>query len=105
MKLFRYDLISDMILFGSIFKFQELSIMLVSVLINFGVKNQVPQVSFKVVVGDLISFLTLGSDMILFLSDLFGSDMILFGSVFKFQELSVMLLAALINFGVKNQVL
>ena len=42
---------------------------------------------------------TLGSDMILF-----GSDMILFGSSFKFQELSVMLVAALINFGVKNQV-
>ena len=26
--------------------------MLVVVLINFGVKNQVPQVSFKIVVGD-----------------------------------------------------
>ena len=29
--------------------------MLVVVLINFGVKNQVPKVSFKVVVGDLMS--------------------------------------------------
>ena len=29
--------------------------MLVSILINFGVKNQVPQVSFKIVVGDLMS--------------------------------------------------
>ena len=44
-------------------------------------------------------FHTLGSDM-----NLFQSDMILFGSGFKFQELSVMLVAVLINFGVKNQV-
>ena len=29
--------------------------MLVVVLINFGVKNQVPQVSFKIFVGDLMS--------------------------------------------------
>ena len=29
--------------------------MLLLVLINFGVKNQVPQVSFKIVVGDLMS--------------------------------------------------
>ena len=29
--------------------------MLVVSLINFGVKNQVPQVSFKIVVGDLMS--------------------------------------------------
>ena len=46
---------SDMTLFGSIFKFQEPSIMLVDVLINFCVKNQVPQVSFKIVDGDLMS--------------------------------------------------
>ena len=46
---------SDMILFGSSFKFQELSIMLVFVLNNFDVKNQVPQVSFKIVVRDLMS--------------------------------------------------
>ena len=45
---------SDMILFGSIFKFQEPSIMLVASLINFGVTNQVPQVFFKFVVGDLM---------------------------------------------------
>ena len=45
-----------MTLFGLIFKFQEPPIMLVAVLINFGVKNQVPQVSFKIVVGDLMSF-------------------------------------------------
>ena len=42
---------SYMTSFGSIFKFQELSVMLVVVLINFGVKIQVPQISFKIVVG------------------------------------------------------
>ena len=42
----------DMTLFGLNFKFQESPIMFVVVLINFGVKNQVPQVSFKIVVGD-----------------------------------------------------
>ena len=45
---------SDMILFYSNFKFQEPSVMLVAVLINFGVKNQVPQVFFKLVVGDFM---------------------------------------------------
>ena len=58
MKLFGYDMIlfgSDMTLFRSFFKFQDLSLMLtVASLINFGVKNQVPQVSFKLVVGDLM---------------------------------------------------
>ena len=32
--------------------------MLVDVLINFGVKNQAPQVSFKISVGDLMSVLS-----------------------------------------------
>ena len=45
---------SILILFGSSFKFQEPTVMLVAVLINFGVKNQVPKVSFKIVVGDLM---------------------------------------------------
>ena len=57
MNLFRCDMIlfgSDLILFGSNFKFQELSVMLVAVLTKFGVKNQVPQVFFKLVVGDLM---------------------------------------------------
>ena len=45
-----------MILFGSSFKFQELPIVLVAVLINFGVKNQVPKISFKISAGDLMSF-------------------------------------------------
>ena len=64
---------SDMILLGSIFQVHELSVLLVAVLINFGVKKQVLQVSFKIVAGDLISFHTFGSDM-----ELFGSYMILF---------------------------
>ena len=106
-KLFEYDIILFLYylkLFGSGFKFQDLSVMLEVALINFGVKNQVPQVSFKIVVGDLISFLTLGSDMNRFGPNLFGSNMILFGSIFKFQERSVMLVVDLINFGVTNQV-
>ena len=43
-----------MTLFGLSFKFQEPPFMLVAILINFGVKNQVLQVSFKIVVGDLM---------------------------------------------------
>ena len=61
MNLFESDIIlfsSDMTLFVSGFKFEELSVMLVASLINFGVKNQVRHVSFKIVGGDLISFIT-----------------------------------------------
>ena len=93
---------SDMIFLGSIFQVHELSILLVVVLINF-LKKQVPQVSFKTVAGDLISFHSFGSDMNPFRSDLVY-DLILFGSNFKIQELSVMLVAVLTNSGVKNQV-
>ena len=47
---------SDITLISSNFKFQEPQIILVAVLINFGVKKQAPQVSFKnSVVGDSIS--------------------------------------------------
>ena len=46
---------SDMTLFVSIFKFKEPLVILVVVLISFGVKNQVPKVSFKIVVRDLMS--------------------------------------------------
>ena len=46
--------LSDVILFGSNFKFLEIPIMLVDVLINFGVKNQVQQVSFKIPTQDLM---------------------------------------------------
>ena len=91
-----------MILFGSNFKIQELSVMLVAALNNFGVKNQVPQVSFKIVVGDLISLHSFGSDMNLFGSDLF-SFLIICGSGFKIQELTVFLVTGFINFGVTNQ--
>ena len=45
---------SYMTLFSLNFKFQETPVMLVVVLINFGVKNQVPQVSFKIVAEDLM---------------------------------------------------
>ena len=41
----------DMILLGSIFQVHDLSVLLVVVLINFGVKKQVPQVSFKIAAG------------------------------------------------------
>ena len=67
-----------MTLFGSSFKFQEPPVMLVAVLMNFGVKNQVLQVSFKIVARDLNSLHNFGSDMNLFLSD---------NIWFKFQDL------------------
>ena len=51
--LFRYH----MILFVSIFKFQYPLVILVAVLIGFGVKNQVSQFSFEIVVSDLTSVL------------------------------------------------
>ena len=56
MNLFGYVMILfgySMILFGS--RFQELSVLLVAVLINFGVKNQAPKISFKISTGDLMS--------------------------------------------------
>ena len=58
MNLFGSDMIlfvSDMIFFGYNFKFQETLVMFVVGLINFGVKNQVPKVSFKITAGDLMS--------------------------------------------------
>ena len=94
--------VSDLIFLGLIFQIHNLSVLLVALLIN-GVKKQVPQVSFETAAGDLISFHSFGSVVNLFISDLI-SDMILFGSNFKFQELLVMLVAALTNSGVKNQV-
>ena len=95
---FRYDLI----LFGSSFKFQDPSFMLVSGFINFSVTNQVPQVSFKIVAGDLISLHSFGFDMNLFGCDLF-SDLIICGSGFKIQDLTIFLVTGFINFGVTNQ--
>ena len=43
-----------MILFGSYFKIQELSVMLVAALTNSSVKNQVPHSLFKTADGDLV---------------------------------------------------
>ena len=43
-----------MILFGSIFKIQKLSVMLVAALTNSGVKNQVSQCFLKIAAGDLV---------------------------------------------------
>ena len=54
MNLFRSDLISDMILFGSYFKIQKHSVMLVAALTNSGVKNQVPHFLFKTADRDLV---------------------------------------------------
>ena len=62
MTLFGYD----MTLFGSNFKFQKPPDMLVSILINFGAKNQVPQVSFKIVDGDLMLVFSFEFDYIIF---------------------------------------
>ena len=66
MNLFGYDII----LFGSILKFQELPVMLVAIPINFGVKNQVPQVSFKIATGDLMSVFSHEFDDIIFCESL-----------------------------------
>ena len=96
--LFRYYLI----LIGSIFQFHEFSVLLVAGFINFGVTNQVPQVSFKIAAGDLISLHSFGSDMNIFGSDLF-SDLIICGSGFNIQELTILLVIGFINFGVTNQ--
>ena len=73
---------SDLILLGSIFHVHELLVLLVVVLINFGVKKQVPQVSFKTATRDLISFHSFGSAVNLFRSDL-HSDLILFVHILK----------------------
>ena len=73
MKLFGYDMILfvlDIILFGTIFKFQEPSVMLVAIFINFCVINQVSQVSFKLDVGDLMLVSYYEFDDILFCESL-----------------------------------
>ena len=53
MNLFGSDLISDLILFGSYFKIQNLSVMLVAALTNSSVKNQALHFLFKTTDGDL----------------------------------------------------
>ena len=59
---FRYDLI----LTGSNFRFEELSVLLEAALTNFGVKNQVPQFFFNFAVGDLVLVSSFEFDDILF---------------------------------------
>ena len=98
MILFRYDLI----FIGLIYQIHNLSLLLVVVLLN-SVKKQVPQVSYKTAAGNLIPFHSFGSVLNLFRYDLIY-DMILFGSHFKIQNPSIMLVASLTNSGVKNQV-
>ena len=91
-----------MIFIGSKFQVHKPSILLVAILIN-GVKKQVLQVSYKTAAGDFISFHSFGSVVNLFRYDL-NYYMILFCSYFKIQDLLFMLVAALTNSGVKNQV-
>ena len=52
MNIFGYDLFSDMIICDSGFKIQNISVMLVTSFINFGVTNHAPQISFNFVVED-----------------------------------------------------
>ena len=52
MKLFEYDLFSDIIICHSGFNIQELLVLLLTGFINFGVTNQALQVSFNFVVED-----------------------------------------------------
>ena len=52
MNIFISDLFSDMIIFGSGFNIQELTVFILTSFINFGVTNQAPQVSFKFAVED-----------------------------------------------------
>ena len=92
---------SDMILLVSIFQVHELSVLLVAGFINFTMTNQVPQVSFKSVVGDLISLHSFESNMNLFLSDLF-CYMIICGSGFNIQYITVFIVIGFTNFGVTN---
>ena len=79
---------SDLIFICSKFQVHKPSVLFVFVLIN-DVKKQAPQVSFETTAGDLISFHSFG-----YVVNLFNSDMILFGSNFKIQDLSVMLVVA-----------
>ena len=58
MNIFGYNMIlfvSDMIFLGSIFQIHNLSVLPIAFVMN-SVKEQVPQVSYKTVAGDLIPF-------------------------------------------------
>ena len=52
MKIFGYDLFSDLIICDSSYKIQDISVLLITGFTNFGVTNQAPQVSFNFVVED-----------------------------------------------------
>ena len=72
-----YDMnlfVFDMTLFGSdtilISMFQYISLLLVAFLINFGVKNQVPKISFKNYAGDLMLVFFYEFDDIIFYGSL-----------------------------------
>ena len=93
---------SDLKFLGLIYQIHNISVLLVAFLIN-GVKKQVPQVSYKTAAGDLIYFHSFVYVVKLFRSDL-HSDLLLFCSYFKIQDLLAMLVAALTNSDVKNQV-
>ena len=77
MKLFGFYLISDLILFVSNFKIQELSVLVESSLTNFGVKNKVPQFFFKFVAGVLVLVSSYEVANILFFESLNISEAIL----------------------------
>ena len=71
MNIFKCNLLYDLILFGSNFKIQELSVMLVTALTNSGVKNQVPQFLFKTATGDFVLVSSYEVDDILFCESLY----------------------------------
>ena len=73
MMLFTYDLI----LFGSNFKIQDLSVMLVAALTNSDVKNQVPQFFFNFADGGLVLVSSYEVSDILFCESLYISEDIL----------------------------
>ena len=75
---------SDMILFGSNSGFQELPVIPVVALTNFGVKNQVPQFLFKTVAVDLVLVSSYEVADILFCDSLSISDIILWISRIHF---------------------
>ena len=66
MKFFGSDLFSDLIICVSGFKIQELTVLLVTCFINFGVTNQAPQVSFNFAAEDLMLVFFYDIDDIIF---------------------------------------
>ena len=66
MNIFGSDLFSYLIISGSGFNIQDLSVLLVTGFINFGVTNQAPQVSFNFVVEDSMLVFSYEFDDIIF---------------------------------------